>query len=421
MKNSFFLLILIILIYLIGAFPLMAQSCKCAEIRTNDSFLYGRFEVLMKSANGNGIVSSFFLYNTETNCNWPAENNEIDIEMTGNNELIYFTTHHPDPNVPWHYGENFNLDFNPHTRFVNYAIEWEPGIVRWFVEDDLIYTQNEDATNNLEYPMAIIMNLWASDAVDWVGVFDDSVLPKYAHYDHVKYYKYTPDEGNYGTNNNFTLSWVDDFDDLDTSKWHTRNFDRLNGSFCEFRQRNITTENGILTLEMNKTIDTEDEVAVHFSVNMKDKNLSPSDKIYLNGSFNDWCGNCAPMTQNGDVWSLTIDLPAGKYEYLYAINNWEQIGGPAMESNCDFLPCDEWANYGFIVPEDSSEIILDTYCWNTCENCTSSISTEDLPLPYRELVKIFDVFGREIKKPIPGKILFFLYSDGSVDKNLITR
>ena len=33
------------------------------EVYTKESFLYGRFEVRMKSAEGGGIVSSFFLYN----------------------------------------------------------------------------------------------------------------------------------------------------------------------------------------------------------------------------------------------------------------------------------------------------------------------------------------------------------------------
>ena len=38
------------------------------ELYTKESFLYGRFEVRMKSAEGGGIVSSFFLYNVDQPC-----------------------------------------------------------------------------------------------------------------------------------------------------------------------------------------------------------------------------------------------------------------------------------------------------------------------------------------------------------------
>ena len=39
------------------------------ELYTKESFLYGRFEVRMKSgAGGDGIVSSFFLYNLDLPC-----------------------------------------------------------------------------------------------------------------------------------------------------------------------------------------------------------------------------------------------------------------------------------------------------------------------------------------------------------------
>ena len=73
------------------------EGCNSGAIRTHQSYLYGRFEVKMKSADGDGLVSSFFTYNTDWdpglgNLNW----NEIDIEMTGNRDSsVQFTTHHP--------------------------------------------------------------------------------------------------------------------------------------------------------------------------------------------------------------------------------------------------------------------------------------------------------------------------------------
>lgn len=397
---------------------LVGQECNGGEIFTKEVYLFGRFEVVMQSAQGDGIVSSFFLFNSKTdeNCTWPEENNEIDIEMTGNNEQIYFTTHHPDSIQPWHYGENFNLNFNPHNSFHKYIIEWEPGIVRWFVNDQLIYVQNDSVTNDLKYPMAIMMNLWASEAEDWVGVWDPSVMPLKSKYDHVKYYSYTPGQGNTGTNNNFTFEWVDDFNYIDTDHWDISEFKTL-GTFSELRKNNVQTENGYLTLTLNKPQPNTELIPVTFSVNMDDYNLIPNDIVYLNGSFNNWCGTCNPMTKNGGIWSLTLNLNPQKYEYLFSINNWSDVGNAPLGSECDFQPCDEFANYGVLVSSDSSAIVLDTYCWKTCSNCSTSNTSNIQRAKERKLIKIYDILGREVNEET-GQLLFYLYDDLSIEKKI---
>ena len=40
-----------------------------AEVRTKADYLYGKFEVRYKPAQGDGLVSSFFTYNTELQVN----------------------------------------------------------------------------------------------------------------------------------------------------------------------------------------------------------------------------------------------------------------------------------------------------------------------------------------------------------------
>ena len=44
----------------------------------------------------------------------------------------------------------------------------------------------------------------------------------------------------------------------------------------------------------------------------------------VNGTFNNWCGSCAPMADaDGDgVWDLTIALMPGAYEYKFSYDNW---------------------------------------------------------------------------------------------------
>ena len=183
------------------AAPARAQQCTGAEVLTRDAYLYGRFETRMRSAPGDGIVSSFFLYNVDSACNWPAENNEIDIEMTGNRDnSVQFTTHYPGP---WNVTQIVPVPFNPHTQMRDYAFEWEPGVVRWYVDGELVYTQNAAYVNGLVHPMRIMMNLWASGSTGWAGVFDQSAMPAQSSYEYVRYYAYTPGTGNAGSNGNF--------------------------------------------------------------------------------------------------------------------------------------------------------------------------------------------------------------------------
>lgn len=354
---------------LINLESIQAQDCNGAAISTYESYLYGRYETVMQSAAGSGIVSSFFLYNIETNCNWPAENNEIDVEMTGHNQQIHFTTHHPDPNQPWFYGENFYLGFNPHEGLHKYTIEWEPGIVRWFVDDVLIYTQNEEATNNLRYPMAILMNLWATESADWAGAWDPTVFPAQSKYEYVKYYSYTPGEGNAGTGNNFTLEWEDHFEFLDTDRWDVSDYSGFSGNYCTFRETNVRVDDDKLLFTIDLPSSNPELIKVSFSVNVEELNLATTDVVYLNGTFNNWCGWCSPMNQSGDIWEIELDLSPGQHEYIFLINGWDELGSAPLESECDYNPCDEYANYGFVLPSGSPAINLETVCWRQCLDC----------------------------------------------------
>ncbi len=396
---------------------LHSQDCTSAEIISKESFQYGRFEVAMQSAPGDGIISSFFLYNKDAGCEWPTNNNEIDIEMTGNNDLIYLTSHHPGENQTWFYGDTFEFNFSPHLSINDYAIEWEPGIVRWFVNNDLVYVQDEPAAEDLVYPMAIFMNIWATDFVDWAGVWNPSVMPQMAKYDYVKYYSYSPGEGNIGTNRNFTFEWEDHFETLDTSRWEVSDFKQLGHSYCDFRTNYASVSSGMLELKIDEAYASDIMIPVTFSVNVAGQNLSSSDKVYLNGTFNNWCGSCNLMEEDGDIWSLTLSLPPGRYEYLFTINEWEISGGAPAGSACDYLPCDEYNNYGFLLSEGENEKVLTTYCWGECSACMST-STHDIQIQEdRKLLGIYDLMGRKAER-VRNQVLIYVYSDGSIEMNI---
>lgn len=360
--------------------PLFAQNdvCDGGAIKTHEAYLYGRFETRMQSTPGDGVVSSFFLYNWDLACNYPENLNEIDIEMTGNQDnSVQFTTHHP-----FHASQSqiFPTPFNPHTTMVDYAIEWTPGTVRWFINGELAHLFSNPLIATLEHPMRIFMNLWVADAETWTGLFDPAAIPGTSRYDYVRYYSYTPGAGTTGTDSNFTLAWEDPFDTLDLTRWQVDEGGHV-GPLCTFRAANVdVTPAGELELHLTNPSTDIETATVQFAVDASALNLGPSDVVCLNGGFNNWCGNCTPMTSAGNgVWTLALDLPLGDHEYQFAVNGWGgAIGAPAQGSSCDFQPCDEWLNYGFNLQPGAGTHTEPMYCWSTCENCAAAGCYADL-------------------------------------------
>lgn len=410
-KRMRFLLTIFLLIVMDSLYP---QDCVGGQIHTQESFLYGRFEVSMRSVGTHGVISSFFLYNLDVGCNWPQENNEIDIEMTGDDEALLFTTHHPGP---WYYTDSLVLGFNPHDTLHEYAIEWEPTVVRWFADGQLVNVQDQPFVGNLIHPMRVIMNLWAVDNPSWAGVWDPASMPLESEYDWVRIFDYTPGAGNAGTDSNYTLRWEDDFSRYDTSLWEKEPWGGFSGNFCTFKEAAVEFRNDRMYLQLEQDDSTLAKVPVTFSVDLGSKRMGPTDVIFLNGGFNNWCGNCRPMTRSGSVWTTTVDLELGPHEYLFTLNFWEENGGAPKESVCDYNPCDEWLNYGLFVEPHSAPITLETPCWGDCVNCQQIGLNEAYVEFSSKLLEIRDVMGRKAR-PQTGQLQFYLYEDGRVEKRI---
>ena len=383
--------------------PGRAQNDQCdgGAIKTHDAYLYGRFETRMKSTEGSGIVSSFFLYNWDLNCNWPQENNEIDIEMTGNlNQSVQFTTHHPYQSSVT---EIVPVPFNPHETMVDYAIEWEPNVVRWFINGELSHEVSHSYIPQLQYPMRIFMNLWAVEALTWTGEWDPTAMPGLSRYDFVRYHAYTPGTGNTGTGNNFTLEWSDDFNALDATRWD-RSEDGNVGPLCTFRAANVEVSGGELHLSITVPEPTVPTRPVTFGVDVSALDLSATDVVYIAGGFTNWCASCQALSDpdGDDVWTTTMDLPLGSHEFQFAINGWGgAIAKPELGSNCDYNPCDEYTNYGVSVDEEMTEVYAPLHCWNTCALCgdlSPSIGClgdfdNDLSIGVNDILSLLPQFG----------------------------
>ena len=197
--------------YLLLSILLMGAE-RGAEFRTLEPVLYGKFEARYKPAQGEGLVSSFFVYNDDTpNTPWV----EVDIELLGRFPRVV------DMNTitnTSHLRTHFN-PFNTHLDFFEYGFEWTPDYVAWFINGEEVYRQTADHVADLNHSAKIMMNIWNPIWDDWVGFWDDRVLPRFAYYDWVRYASYTPGNGDTGTDNNFTHQWQDDFNEFDMNLW----------------------------------------------------------------------------------------------------------------------------------------------------------------------------------------------------------
>ncbi len=219
------------------------KTYKGAEYRTKAAFTYGRFEVRMKPAHRSGVVSSFFTYHEISSST--SEWNEIDIENIGRyDDQIQFNAITPNQT---NHVRNQATGFNPYEDFHTYAFEWTPFYVAWFIDDNEVYRQTDSHIGTLTRAQKIMMNIWPAEFDNWVGEFNPASLPAFAYYDWVKYFEYTPGAGNYGTDNNFTLSWSDDFNFFDSARWQKASH-TFGGNLCDFTPDNAVFQDGKLIL-----------------------------------------------------------------------------------------------------------------------------------------------------------------------------
>lgn len=307
-KNNF---IILVLLALSGA--ISAENWHGAELRSVDSFLYGRFEVRFKPANGDGLVASFFTYN-DLNPTTPW--NEIDLEILGRyDDVLDFVTITSGQNIHKH---NQLVAFDPHVHFHTYVIEWTPDQVTWFV-DGIEFTQDQPHVATLTEPQKIMMNIWLPAFEDWVGVWDERSLPRFSYYDYVSYASYTPDSGSIGTDSSFTPQWTDEFNQFDSTRWEKSHNHTWAGNQVTMVQENIVYDNGNMVLclttdNANGMVDNEppailwaraatDAVTVRFTEEV-DSTIASTTGTYLTAS-----GTVLSADLQPDRRTVNLDVP----------------------------------------------------------------------------------------------------------------
>jgi endo-1,3-1,4-beta-glycanase ExoK len=224
-----------------------AKPYKGAEIYSNESYLYGRYEMRMRVANASGVLSTFFTYKNGSevgNTFWE----EIDIEVFGKDNAtgwqsnIILGSSRPTIQSEAHHTTSGSLADRYHT----YVLEWTPDYVAWYLDGvEVRRITGTSTVTSLTNAQSLRFNLWASESVAWAGVWDDSVLPVYQFVDYLDYKAYN------ATSKTFEGGWRDDFTSFDSARWGKADW-TFDGNRVDFVPENVVIKNGILVLALTR-------------------------------------------------------------------------------------------------------------------------------------------------------------------------
>lgn len=170
-----------------------------ARIRTKRraSWQYGRFEIRARLPKGKGLWPAIWLLPETNRYGGWAASGEIDImEALGHEPdkihgTIHFGGEWPDNK---HRGTIYRLAEDNVGDFNVYALEWEPGEIRWYVNGHLYQTLNKWHSTGGDFPAPfdqsfhLVVNLAVGGK--WPGAPDkDTVFPAHLHLDYVRVYQ----------------------------------------------------------------------------------------------------------------------------------------------------------------------------------------------------------------------------------------
>ncbi len=161
-------------------------------------WLYGRFEIRAKLPSGRGTWPAIWMLPTKQsygNNYWP-ENGEIDImEHVGFHQgFIHASTH--SIKYYWKIGTQrtdtiYSKDASD--AFHNYVMEWDPEVIKVYMDDSLYFTSVNDKTGweawPFDKPFYLLLNIAVGG--DWGGAqgIDDAIWPQRMEVDYVRVYK----------------------------------------------------------------------------------------------------------------------------------------------------------------------------------------------------------------------------------------
>jgi len=164
--------------------PAKATVPGCAEIRTHARLGYGTYEARIRTAKGSGLNSAMFTYSGKP---LTPVHDEIDFEFLGKSDqtvqLNYFEAgkggHETFP----------DLGFNPSAQFHDYAFEWFPEHIRWYVDGKLVREVTSQPLPSTSGQFFLTLWMGGAPAEGWLGAIDRTKLPAQMQVDWIAFTK----------------------------------------------------------------------------------------------------------------------------------------------------------------------------------------------------------------------------------------
>lgn len=250
-KGDFIMIGKILTLAALSAVAVFAQkNCESvtgnlgAELFSNETFKYGRFDARMYMAATGGSVSSMFLYYNNSYMGGGEPWEEVDIEVLGKepgsfqSNIISNTAENKRTSEKHH-------ELNPASNagYHTYSMIWTPEYVSW--EIDGVQVRRDDVSGGqvgtLKHEESLRFNLWVAKDRGWVGTFNEWSLPQHQFINWIKVYSYDPQTSQ------FTLNWKDSFDSYNSSRWSKGNWEM---ECTTHSPKNVNVQNGYLILSL---------------------------------------------------------------------------------------------------------------------------------------------------------------------------
>ena len=112
---------------------------------------------------------------------------------------------------------------------------------------------------------------------------------------------------------------------------------------------------------------------ISFNVDMSDYTGTIGTGVYVNGTFNGWCGDCNPMTDAGNgIWKVTLPLDAGIIQYKFTVDGWTDQENFVGGETCTVTD-GGFTNRTLDITEST---ILPVVCWQSCEACPGGTGSD---------------------------------------------
>jgi len=109
---------------------------------------------------------------------------------------------------------------------------------------------------------------------------------------------------------------------------------------------------------------------VTFKVDMNKYAGASFTGVYVNGSFNGWCGSCNPMSDDDKdgIWEVKLPLPQDSIEFKYTLDGWN--GQESLQEGTSCTKTTSGFTNRFL--KITGATVLDVVCWESCVSCADT-------------------------------------------------